>query len=165
MMYDLYEVKERHSYMSWCSISEFGWEVNERQVNISYCGCKSGYSPRRACQKADNRSVLVFVPVAIAQILPTRIQTRTISQMMMACYSNLMAMTLDLMAYLKNSDGNALRYYLRSAADQYLVMVEKLKRTLAEELKRILAPQQQIYKKKSTCVRARKTRVNRSSLF
>jgi hypothetical protein len=29
--------------------------------------------------------------------------------------------------------GNALRYYLRSAADsQYLVMVEKLKRTLAE---------------------------------
>ena len=34
--------------------------------------------------------------------------------------------------------GNALRYYLRSAADQYLVMVEKLKRTLAEELKRIL---------------------------
>jgi hypothetical protein len=71
--------------------------------------------------------------------------------MMMACYSNLMAMTLDLMAYLKN-DGNALRYYLRSAADQYLVMVEKLKRTLAEELKRILAPQQQIYKKKSTSV-------------
>jgi hypothetical protein len=49
--------------------------------------------------------------------------------------------------------GNALRYYLRSAADQYLVMVEKLKRTqLAEEPKRILAPQQQIYKKKSTSV-------------
>ena len=88
----------------------------------------------------------------IAQILPTRIQTRTISQMMMAYYSNLMAMTLDLMAYLKNNDGNALRYYLHSAADQYLVMVEKLKRTLAEELKRILAPQQQIYKKKSTSV-------------
>ena len=40
-----------------------------------------------ACQKAENRSVLVFVPVAIAQILPTRIQTRTISQMMMAYYS------------------------------------------------------------------------------
>jgi hypothetical protein len=38
--------------------------------------------------------------------------------------------------------GNALRYYLRSAADQYLVMVE--------QLKRILAQQQQIYKKKST---------------
>jgi hypothetical protein len=55
-----------------------------------------------------------------------------------------MAMTLDLMAYLKNNDGSALRYYLRSAADQYLVMVEKLKR--------ILAPQQQIYKKKSTSV-------------
>jgi hypothetical protein len=35
--------------------------------------------------------------------------------MMMAYYSNLMAMTLDLMAYLKNNDGNALRYYLRSA--------------------------------------------------
>jgi hypothetical protein len=84
------------------------------------------------------------VPVAIAQILPTRIQTRTISQMMMAYYSNLMAMTLDLMAYLKTNDGSALRYYLRSAADQYLVMVEKLKR--------ILAPQQQIYKKKSTSV-------------
>ena len=80
----------------------------------------------------------------IAQILPTRIQTRTISQMMMTYYSNLMAMTLDLMAYLKNNDGNALRYYLRSAADQYLVMVEKLKR--------ILAPQQQIYKKMSTSV-------------
>jgi hypothetical protein len=64
--------------------------------------------------------------------------------MMMAYYSNLMAMTLDLMAYLKNNDGSALRYYLRSAADQYLVMVEKLKR--------ILAPQQQIYKKKSTSV-------------
>jgi hypothetical protein len=64
--------------------------------------------------------------------------------MMMAYYSNLMAMILDLMAYLKNNDGNALRYYLRSAADQYLVMVEKLKR--------ILAPQQQIYKKKSTSV-------------
>jgi hypothetical protein len=31
-------------------------------------------------------------------------------------------------------------------------MVEKLKRTLAEELKRIVAPQQQIYKKKSTSV-------------
>jgi hypothetical protein len=72
---------------------------------------------------------------------------------MMAYYSNLMAMTLDLMAYLKNNDGNALRYYLRSAADQPdLVMVEKLKRTLAEELKRILAPQQQIYKNKSTSV-------------
>ena len=70
--------------------------------------------------------------------------------MMMAYYSNLMAMALDLMAYLKNNDGNALRYYLRSAANQYLV--EKLKRTLAEELKRILAPQQQIYKKKSTSV-------------
>ena len=115
---------------------------------------KSGYSPRRcACQKAENRSVLVFVLVAIAQILPTKIQTRTISQMMMAYYSNLMAMTLDLMAYLKNNDGNALRYYLRSAADQPdLVMVEKQKRTLAEELKRILTPQQQIYKNKSTSV-------------
>jgi hypothetical protein len=85
--------------------------------------------------------------------------------MMMAYYySNLMALTLDLMAYLKNNDGNALRYYLRSAADQYLVMVEKLKRTLAEELKRILAPQQQIYKKKSTSV-GTKTRLYRSSLF
>jgi hypothetical protein len=35
-----------------------------------------------------------FVPVAIAQTLPTRMQTRTISQMMIAYYSNLMAMTL-----------------------------------------------------------------------
>jgi hypothetical protein len=43
-------------------------------------------------------------------------------------------------------------------------MVEKLKRTLAEELKRILAPQQQIYKKKSTSV-GTKTRLYRSSLF
>jgi hypothetical protein len=93
-------------------------------------------TPGCARQKAENRSVLVFVPVAIAQILPTRIQTRTISQMIMAYYANLMAMTLDLVAYLKNNDGNALRYYLCSAPDQYLVMVEKLKRTLAEELKR-----------------------------
>ena len=31
-----------------------------------------------------------------------------------------MAMTLDSMAYLKNNDGNARRYYLRSAVDQYL---------------------------------------------
>jgi hypothetical protein len=36
MMYGLYEVKERHSCMSWCSINEFGWEVNERQVNIRW---------------------------------------------------------------------------------------------------------------------------------
>jgi hypothetical protein len=40
--------------------------------------------------------------------------------MMVAYYSNLMAMTLDSMAYLKNNDGNARRYYLRSAVDQYL---------------------------------------------
>jgi hypothetical protein len=33
-----------------------------------------------------------------------------------------------------------------------MVMVEKLKRTLAEGVKRILSPQQQIYKKKSTSV-------------
>ena len=68
-------------------------------------------------------SVLVFVPVASAQISPTRIQTRTICQvmtMMVAYYSNLMEMTLDSMAYLKNNDGNARRYYLRSAVDQYL---------------------------------------------
>jgi hypothetical protein len=38
---------------------------------LLWCGCKSGYSPRRcACQKAENRSVLVFVPVAIAQNSP-----------------------------------------------------------------------------------------------
>jgi hypothetical protein len=76
--------------------------------------------------------------------------------MMMAYYSNLMAITLDLMAYLKNNDGNALRYYLRSAAHQCLVMVGRLKRTLAEELKRILAPRQQIYKKKPTSVGTKK---------
>ena len=49
-------------------------------------------------------SVPVFVPVAITQILPTRIQMRTICQMttmMVAYYSNLMATTLDSMAYLK----------------------------------------------------------------
>jgi hypothetical protein len=39
---------------------------------------------------------------------------------MVSYYSNLMAMTLDSMAYLKNNDGNARRYYLRSAVDQYL---------------------------------------------
>jgi hypothetical protein len=68
-------------------------------------------------------SVLVFVPVASAQIFPTRIQTRTICQMMtmmVAYYSNLMAMTPGSMAYLENNDGNARRYYLRSAVDQYL---------------------------------------------
>ena len=73
--------------------------------------------------KKQIKSVLVFVPVASAQISPTRIQTRTIFQvmtMMVAYYSNLMAMTLDSMAYLKNNDGNARRYYLRSAVDQYL---------------------------------------------
>ena len=56
-------------------------------------------------------------------ILPTRIQTITICQMMtmmMTYCSNLMAMTLDSMAYLKNNDGNARRYYLRSTVDQYL---------------------------------------------
>jgi predicted DNA-binding protein len=40
--------------------------------------------------------------------------------MVMAYYSNLMAMTQDSMAYLKNNDGNARKYYLRSAVDQYL---------------------------------------------
>ena len=58
------------------------------------------------------------------QIFPTRIQTRTICQMMtmmVTYYSNLMAMTLDSMAYLKNNDGSARRYYLRSAVDQYLL--------------------------------------------
>jgi hypothetical protein len=73
--------------------------------------------------KKQNLCVLVFVPVASAQISPTRIQTGTICQvmtMMVAYYSNLMAMTLDSMAYLKNNDGNARRYYLRSAVDQYL---------------------------------------------
>jgi membrane-bound metal-dependent hydrolase YbcI (DUF457 family) len=39
---------------------------------------------------------------------------------MMAYYSNLMAMTLDSIAYLKNNDGNARSYYLRSAVDHYL---------------------------------------------
>jgi hypothetical protein len=43
-------------------------------------------------------------------------------------------------------------------------MVEKLKSTLAKEVKRILVPQQQIYNK-SQQVWARKTRLNRSSLF
>jgi hypothetical protein len=44
-----------------------------------------------------------------------------------------------------------------------MVMVEKLKRTLLEELKRTLT-QQQIYKK-SQLVWARTTRLNRSLLF
>jgi hypothetical protein len=60
-------------------------------------------------------SVLVFVPVASAQIFQTRIQTRTICQVMtmiVAYYSNLIAMTLDSMAYLKNNDGNARRYII-----------------------------------------------------
>jgi hypothetical protein len=38
--------------------------------------------------------------------------------MMMACYSNLMAMPLESMAYLKNNDDNSRRCYLRSAEDQ-----------------------------------------------
>jgi hypothetical protein len=48
--------------------------------------------------KKQNLCVLVFVPVASAQIFPTRIQTRTICQMMkmmVAYYSNLMAMSLN----------------------------------------------------------------------
>jgi hypothetical protein len=53
--------------------------------------------------KKQNWGALIFVPVAITQILPTSL-----------------AMTLDSMVYLKNNDGNALGYYLRSAADQYL---------------------------------------------
>ena len=111
--------------MAWCSTSEFGWEVNERQVNIRW-------KPATPDGNLENVTAvvsldihqdvvlvkkprievycMVFVPVAIAQILPTRIQTRTISQMMMAYYSNLMAMTLNLMAYLKNNDGNALMH-------------------------------------------------------
>jgi hypothetical protein len=40
--------------------------------------------------------------------------------MMVAYYSNLMAMRLDSMAYLKNNYGYARRYYLRSSLDQYL---------------------------------------------
>ena len=71
--------------------------------------------------KKQNCSVLFFVPVAIAQILLTRIETRTIYQMMMMdYYSNLMATTLDSMAYLKNNDSNARSYYLRCVVDQYL---------------------------------------------
>jgi hypothetical protein len=73
--------------------------------------------------KKQNWSVLVFVRDAIAQIRLTRMQTRTIYQMMtmmMTYYSNLMATTLDSMEYLKNNDGNARSYYLRSAVDQYL---------------------------------------------
>jgi hypothetical protein len=38
--------------------------------------------------------------------------------MTMAYYSNLMAMPLDSMAYLKNNDDNARRCYLCSAVDQ-----------------------------------------------
>ena len=91
-----------------------------------------------------------------------------------------MAMKQDPMAYLKNNDGNARRYYLRIVVDQTIyysfdilirihstyiinmyiplmdtvnsmVMVVKLKRTLVDELGPTLA-QQQIYKKKSTSV-------------
>jgi hypothetical protein len=86
------------------------------------------------------------------------------------------AMTLESMAYLKNNEGNALRYYLCSAVDLYLftysmfsigdivfiyiinmyiplmdrvnsmVMVEKLKCILAEELKHTLAQSKSIRK-------------------
>ena len=67
----------------------------------------------------------VFPRPLSAHIFSTRIQTGTICQMitrMVAYYSNLMAMamTLDSSAYLKNNDGNAHKYYLRSAVDQYL---------------------------------------------
>jgi hypothetical protein len=45
------------------------YELIERQQNV-------------VPVKKYNWSALVFVPIAIAQILPTRIQTRTICQMM-----------------------------------------------------------------------------------
>ena len=47
----------------------------------------------------------------------------------MAHYSNLMAMTLDSMAYLKNNDGNARRFYLRSAVDQYIYLLIRYSRS------------------------------------
>jgi hypothetical protein len=129
-------------------------------------------------------SVLVSVPVASAQIYPTRIQTGTICQvmtMMVAYYSNLMAMTLDSMAYLKNNDGNARRYYLHSAVDQYLFThsifsfgstVDKvnvwswLRSWNAPWWGSLNAPwRSSKYKRKSQLVCARKARLNRSLLF
>jgi predicted DNA-binding protein len=108
--------------------------------------------------KKQNWSVLVFVPDAIAQILLTRMQTRTIYQMMtmmMTYYSNLMATTLDSMAYLKNNDGNARSYYLRRAVDQYLFTYSIF--SFASAVFKLIITtyiltQQQIYKKKSTSV-------------
>ena len=108
--------------------------------------------------KKQNLSVLVFVPDAIAQILLIRMQTRTIYQMMtmmMTYYSNLMATTLDSMAYLKNNDGNARSYYLRSAVDQYLFTYSIF--SFASAVFKLIITtyiltQQQIYKKKSTSV-------------
>ena len=43
--------------------------------------------------------------------------------LVMVYYSNLMAMTQDSMAYLKNNDGNARRYYRRSAVDQTIFLL------------------------------------------
>jgi hypothetical protein len=129
--------KECLSCMAWCSISEFNllgskrragqyqMEVNEGQVNTRWL-CRQllmefwktltvivslDVQQDIVPVKKQNWSVLVFVLVAIAQILPTRIQNTQ---------NDLMAMKLDSMEYLKNNDGNAFRYYLRSATDQYL---------------------------------------------
>jgi hypothetical protein len=84
------------------------------------CACKSGCSTRRcACQKAELKCTGLC---SCCDCTNSPYQNTDLNYLSDddAYYSNLMAMTLDSMAYLKNNDGNALRYYLRSAADQYL---------------------------------------------
>ena len=80
------------------------------------CGCKSGCSTRRcACQEADLKctGLCSCCDCTNCSEQNTDENMSDMMMMMMACYSNFMAMTLDSMVYLKDNDSNARRYYLR----------------------------------------------------
>jgi hypothetical protein len=98
--------------MAWCSISEFGRrEASKGQVNI-----------RWMMEFWKTLTVLVSLDVQQDVVPVEKAELKCAG--LCSCGENFLptslAMTLDSMAYLKNNDGNALRYYLRSAADQYL---------------------------------------------
>ena len=101
MMYDLHDVKERLSCMAWCSISEFCWEVNEGQVNT-----------RWMTMQAAPDGILENVNCDCKSGCSTR---------RCDCQKNRIEVYWSLfLLRLHNGNGNALRYYLRSATDQYL---------------------------------------------